>query len=109
MGSLSRWLMAAVCACVSVCLAAEEDDLLTWAPPNLENPQTIDIAQIIRERATWKSPAHLKLDLDKDYIIKMPDEPLTVSGGLGISGGRNVVLIGGEIRFDGGKFGQNFG
>ena len=92
-------LVLALCAWAS-CGAAEESAPLTWAPPLLENPQTIEIAKVIQERATWGSPAHVKLELDKDYIIKMPPEPLTTKGGLGISGGRNVVLIGGEIRFE---------
>ena len=39
-----------------------------------------------------------RLDKTKDYIIQMPDTPLKVPGGLVISGGRNVVLIGGAIE-----------
>jgi hypothetical protein len=39
------------------------------------------------------------LDPAKDYIVKMPSTPLDTLGGLIISGGRNVVLKGGEIRF----------
>ncbi|HEV7298367.1 MAG TPA: hypothetical protein VGN72_03310 [Tepidisphaeraceae bacterium] len=80
--------------------AANRPAQLTWAPPTLENPTTIDVAQVIKDRADAPRPAHLKLDKSKDYIIKMPSEPLTTTGGLSIGGGRNVVLIGGEIRFD---------
>lgn len=64
-------------------------DELTWAPPELDDPVTV------------KAPTDgqdLHLDLDQDYIIEMPDEPLDVRGGLVVNGGRNVVLIGGEIR-----------
>ncbi len=64
---------------------------LAWAPPQLKNPVIINISN------TNRSP---KLDKTKDYIIKMPDTPLTAPGGLVISGGHHVVLIGGEIRFD---------
>ena len=60
---------------------------LSWAPPALADPITIEVSE---------SRANLKLDQAKDYIIKMPSKPLL--GGLGIWGGRNVVLIGGEIH-----------
>lgn len=60
---------------------------LTWAPPVLSEPITIEISE---------KKAGLKLDQTKDYILKMPARPL--QGGLNIWGGRNVVLIGGEIH-----------
>jgi len=60
---------------------------LTWAPPLLTAPITIEVSE---------KKAQLKLDHTKDYIIKMPARPL--QGGLNIWGGRNVVLIGGEIH-----------
>jgi hypothetical protein len=40
----------------------------------------------------------LQLDPAKDYIIDMPESPIVAEGGLKITGGRNVVLIGGEIH-----------
>jgi hypothetical protein len=40
----------------------------------------------------------LRLDNTKDYVVNMPATALTASGGLVITGGRNVVLIGGEIE-----------
>jgi hypothetical protein len=39
----------------------------------------------------------LSLDPNRDYRVVMPSEPLAGAGGLVIEGGRNVVLIGGEI------------
>ena len=68
---------------------AQRENLLSWAPPLLENPTTI------RLTPDDDGPYILDLDTDKDYIIELPDEPLP--GGLSIEGGRNVQLIGGEI------------
>jgi hypothetical protein len=63
---------------------------LTWTPPSLSNPTRVYVSNDSRI---------LTLDSTRDYIIEMPAAPLS-SGGLNISGGRNVVLIGGEIRRD---------
>jgi hypothetical protein len=63
-------------------------DKLTWAPPALTNPITITVSASNRS---------VHLDGNKDYVIKMPATALTGAGGLTIVGGRNVVLIGGEI------------
>jgi hypothetical protein len=43
--------------------------------------------------------ARSKLDLrrGRDYVIRMPAAPVTATGGLTITGGRNVVLLGGEV------------
>lgn len=62
---------------------------LTWAPPELEDPETIELS------GENRTP---ELDPDRDYILQMPDEPIDVVGGITVSGGRNVVLVGGEIR-----------
>ncbi|GAA2721778.1 hypothetical protein [Cellulomonas aerilata] len=62
---------------------------LTWAPPALTSPTTITIS------ATNRQP---RLEAGKDYIIKMPSTPLEGLKGLILSGGRNVVLIGGEVK-----------
>jgi hypothetical protein len=67
----------------------QSEELLTWAPPELENPETVDVIPDGREHYA------LNLETDQDYIINMPDEPL--AGGLSINGGHNIVLIGGEI------------
>ncbi len=61
---------------------------LTWAPPQLEAPTTIAVGG---DRRT------LTLERSRDYIIEMPPRPLIAAGGVRVTGGRNVVLIGGEI------------
>ena len=67
--------------------------LLSWAPPRLENPETIQL----KDRSSYG----LKLKTDRDYVIKLPaDRPFV--GELNVYGGRNVVIIGGEIRIPGG-------
>jgi hypothetical protein len=69
--------------------AASPGGALRFAPPALANPVTV--------RPT-SGNSSLKLDPNVDYIIEMPSTPLESSGGLNISGGHNVVLIGGEIH-----------
>jgi len=44
--------------------------------------------------------AILFLDSSRDYVVHMPPTPITAEGGVSIVGGRNVVLIGGEIFND---------
>jgi hypothetical protein len=64
---------------------------LTWAPPALTNPITIEV------KNTGAVHYPVSMDTTKDYIIKLPaNEPLR--GGLSLNGGRNVVLIGGVIE-----------
>lgn len=62
---------------------------LRYAPPVLVNPTTITLSNTSR-KAT--------LDINKDYIIKLSGV-IDVASGIEINGGRNVVLIGGTIRF----------
>lgn len=62
---------------------------LRWAPPALEQPKTIELT------ATSFVP---QLDPKRDYIIKLPNEPRTKA--VQITGGRNVVLIGGHITLE---------
>jgi hypothetical protein len=62
---------------------------LTWAPPELHEPTTITIG------ALGSIPA---LDRGRDYILIMPATPR--GEGVVINGGRNVVLLGGEIAID---------
>ena len=61
---------------------------LSWAPPELTSPITVYPSHTRRD---------LRLDSTKDYIIAMPDYPVSGIGGMRINGGRNVVLIGGQI------------
>ena len=62
---------------------------LSFAPPELTDPTTIKVSV---------SNRNLKLDSTRDYIIQMPATPLVAVNGLQIHGGRNVVLIGGQIE-----------
>ncbi|WP_299033003.1 hypothetical protein [uncultured Pseudokineococcus sp.] len=66
------------------------EERLSWAPPELEDPEVIRITE---------DDSSLTLEDDQDYLLVLPeDEPLVVAGGLTVDGGRNVVLVGGEIR-----------
>jgi hypothetical protein len=64
-----------------------------WAAPALNDPQTISVA-----RADSSGRVSLRLDNAKDYRIVLPSTPLKLADGLSISGGRNIVLIGGMIE-----------
>jgi hypothetical protein len=68
--------------------AAQRGPKLAWAAPKLDRPQTVHV-----------NAARAKLDLDprRDYVIAMPSRPLRVAGGLTVTGGRNVVLVGGMV------------
>lgn len=62
-------------------------ELLTWAPPNLVNPVTINLGT---------SDAVPLLSSGTDYIIKLP--ATTRISTVKIQGGRNVVVIGGHVQ-----------
>src|SRR5690606_3246695 len=95
--------MAGVLALGSAVMAADENEpasttqqaesrevaRLRWAPPALENPITIEL--------TVDGPVP-RLKTDRDYIIKLPDQPRTKA--TSIVGGRNVVMIGGHIALE---------
>ena len=73
---------------------APKPRLLSWAPPKLDHPETIQL----EDHRDWG----LKIKKDRDYIIKLPkDKPFI--GELNIFGGHNVVIIGGEIRIPDGE------
>lgn len=57
-------------------------------PPPLTEPQRVEVSVDATSNV-------LSLDPERDYVVAMPDEPLR--RGLVLKGGRNVVLIGGEI------------
>ena len=59
---------------------------LSWRPPALTSPTTVTVSNTNRS---------LNLDPTRDYIIKFGE--VISAGNLSITGGRNVVLIGGHI------------
>ncbi|MGY5882430.1 hypothetical protein [Modestobacter lacusdianchii] len=69
--------------------AATPRGRLTWAPPRLDAPITVHVSD---------KNNNLQLRDDRDYVIDMPDASLRAANGLTISGGNDVVLIGGEIQ-----------
>lgn len=69
--------------------AVPADQRLTWSPPVLQDPVHVQVT----------ADEHvLDLDSSRDYVLVMPSVPLQTARGLDVTGGRNVVLIGGEIR-----------
>ncbi len=84
---------------------AAVDNRLMWAPPALNNPVTVNVTNSNRD---------LYLDDNTDYIVKFPSTPITAPGGVALRGGRNVVVIGGEIynnteTLPGGNIGNAYG
>ena len=65
--------------------------MLTWAPPTLATPTTINVA----------TESYHQLDNAKDYIVNLPGS--TRGTGLQIDGGRNLVLIGGAANANSGS------
>jgi hypothetical protein len=69
---------------------------LQWSPPTLSNPQTITITS---------SNRIVDLTAGQDYIVKLPATPIgrntnRTLPAVWIRGGRNIVMVGGEIRID---------
>jgi hypothetical protein len=62
---------------------------LTWAPPKLRQAKVV-------HPPNGENPAILRLDPQRDYVVKLP--PHGLRGTLEINGGHNVVVIGGEVR-----------
>ena len=69
-------------------VVAETADRLSWAPPKLTSPTRLTVTATSNK---------VELRPDRDYIVTLPSSPLVLEGGLRIEGGRNVVLLGGEI------------
>jgi hypothetical protein len=65
---------------------------LEWGPPRLGEPFTVSAATAPRK---GDNAHQLDLSPARDYVVRMP--PAGLQGGLTIRGGRNVILIGGEI------------
>ena len=84
---------AFIAAAHAFAAAPAKPRLLSWAPPKLEKPETIQL----KDRSSYG----LKLKKDRDYVIKLPKGKPFI-GELNVFGGRNVVIIGGEIRIPGG-------
>ena len=75
---------------------------LSWAPPALSNPVTVDLAS--------KPDGKISLSAGTDYILKLPtDSVYKNTHGLEIVGGRNVVIIGGTVDVGGGWYSSGTG
>jgi hypothetical protein len=61
---------------------------LTYRPPTLSNPIRIRVHPT-------NGPFNISMNTSRDYIIEMPGSP--VRRAMSLQGGRNVVMIGGEI------------
>jgi hypothetical protein len=62
---------------------------LAWAPPTLSNPLTETVTAGHRS---------LQLDPARDYTVVLPRTPGDLGGGVTITGGHNVVIIGGIVQ-----------
>lgn len=69
---------------------------LAWKPPTLTSPTTI---------TPTEEQGKITLAAGRDYIIKLPtDRPWKNTRGLWVEGGRNVVIIGGQVDVGAGYF-----
>jgi hypothetical protein len=75
---------------------------LTWAPPALTSPTTVQVqntglacGSLTYPYQNPNQPSVCALDTMRDYILKLGHR--TDAGGLVVRGGRNVVIIGGRI------------
>jgi hypothetical protein len=79
-------LGVAVLLLVPATASAHSHPRLRWAPPKLVHPTTIVVG---------RSGGAIALDPRRDYRIKLGH--VTHTGGVILSGGHNVVVVGGEI------------
>lgn len=70
-------------------LIGMRDPRLRWAPPAMVSPGHVYLTNATKTTGI--------LDPTKDFYVHLPNEPIA---GITIEGGRNVVLIGGHIRFE---------
>jgi hypothetical protein len=100
-------LLATTSACavlIGGCSATNQDTVpistskpqvrrLAWPAPRLHSPTVITLTP---------GRTDLKLDLHRDYVLKLPaGQPLRAPKGLSIYGGHNVVLVGGTLDITG--------
>lgn len=76
---------------------------LTWAPPVLTRPITVQIADsgLAAPSLPDQNPDQpwvVSLDPNRDYVLELHHRKQGDIGGLAIHGGHNVVIIGGEIE-----------
>ena len=69
-------------------VAPSQTPVPALSSPALTDPTTVQISDTNRR---------LFLEADRDYVVRMPSTAFTVPGGISIVGGRNVVIVGGEI------------
>ena len=75
---------------------------LSWAPPALSSPVTMTL--------TSGSDGKISLSSGVDYILKLPTGSVYKNThGLEVSGGRNVVIIGGTVDVGGGWYSSGTG
>jgi hypothetical protein len=65
---------------------------LRWPAPTLTNPTTINITDTT-------GPINVNMNTSLDYIVNLPNTPIT-QGKVALIGGRNVVVIGGEFNIN---------
>ena len=68
---------------------AAPGDKLTTPPPTLTNPQTIDLTN---------TTSTITLAKNKDYILQLPKTTWNNPNGLTVTGGRNIIIIGGTVN-----------
>lgn len=90
--------LAACLTLVGLCGRAATEPL-SWAPPELEDPIVLNLK--VGDRVP-------KMDKSRDYLVKLPSDTPWI-GELNLYGGRNVVLIGGEIHFPSEDVDASFG
>jgi hypothetical protein len=100
-GWSARALALAACACLvlacggrahAVPSGPEGGHDVAWPAPELHDAITI---------AVRSGHTNLRLDPRRDYLLRLPRRPLVAPGGLRISGGHDVVLVGGSIHVQG--------
>ena len=75
---------------------------LSWAPPALTSPVTIDLAS--------RPDGKISLSAGTDYVLKLPTDAVYANThGLEIVGGRNVVIVGGTVDVAGGWYSSGTG